>query len=314
MPEPTAASYQRPRVRRGRLSRQVVVDAALELIDTEGLGGLSMRRVGQRLKIEAMSLYGYIANREALLDAVVDSVIDELWADPEVAFTPQDGWQDYLSRLAWGVRRFAIAHPRAFPLVATRPPEAPFVRPPLRSLRWLEAFLTALRREGFTDEAVLYAYRAFTSFLLGNLLLEAGARSAEDPAVGALPTESLPPDARTPTPTQPTADRTSISPTSRPRRSPAHRCTTPPPSKLLSRRSTPRSASTRRSTRWLRSSPAGWLRTTPNRSSPTGCATCSTGSPPTPALQSRSAERRQGSWLDQLVRRMPRTPPGCTRA
>jgi len=196
VPEPTAAaSYQRPRVRRGRLSRQVVVDAALELIDTEGLGGLSMRRVGQRLKVEAMSLYGYIANREALLDAVVDSIIDELWADPEVAFTPQDGWQDYLSRLAWGVRRFAIAHPRAFPLVATRPPEAPFVRPPLRSLRWLEAFLTALRREGFTDEAVLYAYRAFTSFLLGNLLLEAGARSADDPAAVALPSEPLPADA-----------------------------------------------------------------------------------------------------------------------
>jgi len=196
VPEPTAAaSYQRPRVRRGRLSRQVVVAAALELIDTEGLGGLSMRRVGQRLKVEAMSLYGYVANREALLDAVVDSIIDELWADPEVVEVPQDGWQDYLSRLAWGVRRFAIAHPRAFPLVATRPPEAPFVRPPLRSLRWLEEFLTALRQQGFTDEAVLYAYRAFTIFLLGNLLQEAGARSAEDPAVGALPSESLPPDA-----------------------------------------------------------------------------------------------------------------------
>ncbi len=179
-------------MRRGRLSRQLVVAAALELIDTEGLGGLSMRRVGQRLKVEAMSLYGYVANREALLDAVVDSIIDELWADPQVVEVPQDGWQDYLSRLAYGVRRFAIAHPRAFPLVATRPPEAPFVRPPLR---WLEAFLTALRREGFTDEAVLYAYRAFTSFLLGHLLLEAGARSAEDPAVDALPAEPLPPDA-----------------------------------------------------------------------------------------------------------------------
>ncbi len=112
----------------------------------------------------------------------MDSVIDELWADPEVQLQPEDGWQDYLQRLAHGVRRFAMAHPRAFPLVATRPPEAPFVRPPLRSLRWVDAFLTALRGKGFTDEAVLYAYRSFTSFLLGHLLLEAGARSAEDPA------------------------------------------------------------------------------------------------------------------------------------
>lgn len=182
-------------LRRQRLSRPLVVAAALELIDTEGLGALSMRRVGQALGVEAMSLYGYVANREALLDAVVDSVIDELWADPEVQFQPEDGWRDYLTRLAQGVRRFAVAHPRAFPLVATRPPKAPFVRPPLRSLRWVEAFLTALRHKGFTDEAVLYAYRGFTSFLLGHLLLEAGAQSAEDPAVDALPAEPLPPDA-----------------------------------------------------------------------------------------------------------------------
>jgi len=200
----TPGQQSPPPTRRGRLSRTLVVSAALELIDTEGLGGLSMRRVGQRLRVEAMSLYGYVANREALLDAVVDSIIDELWADPQVQFQPEDGWQDYLSRLAWGVRRFAVAHPRAFPLVATRPPEAPFVRPPLRSLRWLEAFLNALRNQGFTDEAVLYAYRAFTSFLLGHLLLEAGARSAEDPAVDALPSEPLPPDA----PNADTADAT----------------------------------------------------------------------------------------------------------
>lgn len=187
---------------RRRLSRPLVVATALELIDAEGLGALSMRRVGQSLGVEAMSLYGYIANREALLDAVVDSVIDELYADPQVQFQPEDGWRDYLSRLAYGVRRFAVAHPRAFPLVATRPPEAPFVRPPLRSLRWLEAFLTALRNKGFTDDAVLYAYRSFTSFLLGHLLLEAGARSAEDPAVDALPAEPLPPDA----PNKDTAD------------------------------------------------------------------------------------------------------------
>ena len=108
---------------------------------------------------------------------------------------PDAGWEDYLARLAHGVRRFAVAHPRAFPLVATRPPEAPFVRPPLRSLRWVEAFLSALAGQGFSDDAVLYAYRAFTGFLLGHLLLEAGAHSAEDPAVDALPDEPLPADA-----------------------------------------------------------------------------------------------------------------------
>ena len=192
------------------LSRQRVVAAALDLIDTEGLGALSMRRVGQRLDVEAMALYSYLPSREKLLDAVVDSVVDQLWDDPQVQVQPEDGWQDYLRRLAHGVRRLAIAHPRAFPLVATRPPEAPWIRPPLRSLRWVETFLSALRSQGFDDDAVLYTYRAFSSFLLGHLLLEAGARSAEDPAVDALPDEPLPrdaPNADTADPTDPGVER-----------------------------------------------------------------------------------------------------------
>ena len=180
---------------RQRLSRPVVVAAALELIDAEGLGALSMRRVGQALRVEAMSLYRYVQSREALLDAVADSIVDDLWDDPQVQSGPDEGWREYLSRLAYGVRRFAIAHPRAFSLVATRPPAAPFVRPPLRSLRWLEGFLTALRAQGFNDEDVLYTYRAFTSFLLGHLLLETGARCTNERAVDALPTGPLPPDA-----------------------------------------------------------------------------------------------------------------------
>jgi len=73
----------------------------------------------------------------------------------------------------------ALSHPRAFPLVASRPPEAPWLRPPLRSLTWVEAFLDGLSQEGFTDEAAVAAYRAFTSFLLGHLLLEVSSLGAD---------------------------------------------------------------------------------------------------------------------------------------
>ena len=66
----------------------------------------------------------------------------------------------------------ALEHPRAFPLVASRPPEAPWLRPPLRSIDWVEDFLDGLISEGFTDESAVAGYRAFTSFLLGHLLLE----------------------------------------------------------------------------------------------------------------------------------------------
>jgi hypothetical protein len=66
-----------------------------------------------------------------------------------------------------------------FPLVASRPTEAPWLRPPLRSLRWVEAFLNGLIDEGFSENAAVAAYRGFTSFLLGHLLLEVAALGAD---------------------------------------------------------------------------------------------------------------------------------------
>ena len=95
-----------------------------------------------------------------------------------------DGWRPYLSGMARGVRRYALAHPHAFPLVATRPPGAPWVNPPLRSLRWVEAMLRGLAGEGFSDEQVLFTYRAFNGFLLGHLLLETSAMTLRDPKPG----------------------------------------------------------------------------------------------------------------------------------
>src|SRR5204863_5187 len=99
--------------------------------------------------------------------------------DPDVLATPTDGWQDFLQRLAHGVRRVALAHPKSFPLVASRPPEAPWLRPPLRSLDWVETFLSGLVSDGFSDDAAVAAYRAFTGFLLGHLLLEASGLGAD---------------------------------------------------------------------------------------------------------------------------------------
>jgi AcrR family transcriptional regulator len=161
------------------LDRERIVRAAIEFIDREGLPGLSMRRLGGLLGVEAMSLYRYVPGRENLLDAVVETILDEMHDDADVLPEPRDGWQDFLQRLAHGIRRVALAHPKSFPLVASRPTEAPWLRPPLRSLRWVEAFLDGLLAEGFSDDAVVAAYRAFTSFLLGHLLLEVAALGAD---------------------------------------------------------------------------------------------------------------------------------------
>ena len=170
---------QQPPSARTTLDRERIVAAAIAFIDESGLTGLTMRRLGGVLGVEAMSLYRYVPGRENLLDAVVTAIMDEMRADEEVLDTPRDGWQDFLQRLAHGVRRVALAHPKVFPLVASRPAEAPWLRPPLRSLSWVEVFLDGLSGEGFSDDAAVGAYRAFTSFLLGHLLLEVAVHGAD---------------------------------------------------------------------------------------------------------------------------------------
>ncbi|UUZ46413.1 hypothetical protein LP422_18140 [Janibacter limosus] len=86
-----------------------------------------MRRVGQDLGVAAMSLYRYVSGREALLEAVVEKLMDGVTARADaVGFT---SWQGYLQVLANEVRRVAQAHPAAFPLVASRHPATPWLRP-----------------------------------------------------------------------------------------------------------------------------------------------------------------------------------------
>jgi TetR/AcrR family transcriptional regulator, tetracycline repressor protein len=173
------------RSRPGRgLSLDRIVTITLELVDEQGIGAATMRGVSSRLGVRSMSLYRYVQDRDELLDAVVERIVNELADDPEVQLRPVDGWRPYLTGMAHGVRRYARAHPHAFPLVATRPPAAPWVNPPLRSLRWVEAMLTGLAREGFSDEQVLFTYRTFNSFLLGYLLLETSAMALRDPKPG----------------------------------------------------------------------------------------------------------------------------------
>ncbi|MFB7874533.1 TetR/AcrR family transcriptional regulator C-terminal domain-containing protein [Nocardia sp. NPDC056064] len=83
------------------------------------------------------------------------------------------GWQDFLVRLAHGVRRIVLREADSFSPPAALAPEAPWARPPLGHLRWMEAFLDAMLSYGFDDDEAVAAYRSFTTFLLGQLLLEA---------------------------------------------------------------------------------------------------------------------------------------------
>jgi AcrR family transcriptional regulator len=160
-----------------KLSRELIVRTALGQIDRLGPQGLSMRSLAQELGVEAMSLYRYVHGKEDLLEGVVALLMSDLTSHLEEA--EGEHWQAFLQMVAHAVRHIASEHPKAFPLVATRHPAAPWLRPPLRSIEVVNTFLKALTKNGFTDPQAVNAYRAFSSFLLGQLLLQSVVRGAE---------------------------------------------------------------------------------------------------------------------------------------
>lgn len=153
--------------RKPRLSRELVLSAALALVDAEGLDALTMRRLGQELGRDPMSLYRYAANRAALLDGVSEMVLNEL------AIFPDDpDWQAQLRKIAHDLRLLALRHPNVVPLLVTRPLSTPLGMRPLGTLRPLEQILALLIEAGFTASAALHVYRAYYGFLYGHILNE----------------------------------------------------------------------------------------------------------------------------------------------
>lgn len=103
------------------LSRDRIAAAALELIDQDGLPGLSMRKLGAQLGVEAMSLYHYVRNKDDLLDAV----LDELYREIDLPPAEDEDWERAIRA---GVRAFHEVlrlHPAALELFATRPARSP---------------------------------------------------------------------------------------------------------------------------------------------------------------------------------------------
>ncbi len=160
------------------LSRETIVETGLKFIDRDGAQGLTMRALANELDVVPMALYRYVHGREDLLEAVVALLLEGVRHDLDDELA-KGSWQGYLQTLANSVRSIAVEHSAAFPLVATRHPSAPWLRPPLRSLDLVQDFLHTLQGHGFKDRQVVDAYRAFSSFLLGQLLLEAAIRGAE---------------------------------------------------------------------------------------------------------------------------------------
>src|SRR2546430_14954368 len=101
--------------RRQPLTPERILDAAIELIDRDGLEALSMRHLGSALSVEAMSLYRHFASKTALLEGVVGRLLAELLL-PVPGSAP---WQESFRALARGYRQLLLRHPNAIPLLAT---------------------------------------------------------------------------------------------------------------------------------------------------------------------------------------------------
>jgi AcrR family transcriptional regulator len=153
--------------RRARISREVILATALEIIDRDGVEKLSIRRLGKALGRDPMALYRYAPSKAALLDGVAELILDQLSVD-----STDGDWADQLRTVARSFRALALAHPRVVPLLVTRPLATPLALRPLGTLRPLEAILALLTGAGFSPPDALHVYRSLFGFLNGHILNE----------------------------------------------------------------------------------------------------------------------------------------------
>jgi AcrR family transcriptional regulator len=150
-PGPAGADDHRDAL--GKITRDAVLAAALQIIDRDGADALSMRRLARALDRDPMILYRHAPNKAALLDGVAETVLAQLRVD---AADPD--WAGQLREVARRFRALALAHPHVVPLIVTRPLATPLGLRPLGTLRPLEDILALLTRAGFSGRDALHIY------------------------------------------------------------------------------------------------------------------------------------------------------------
>lgn len=149
------------------ITRAAVLASALEIIDRDGVDGLSMRRLGEAVGRDPMVLYRHLPNKTAVLDGVVELVFERL-----SLHTTSPDWVAALRNLAHDFRDLALAHPNVVPLLVIRPLATPLGMRPQGILRQLEDVLALLTGAGFSGADAVHVYRALFGFLYGHVLTE----------------------------------------------------------------------------------------------------------------------------------------------
>ncbi len=178
----------RSTTRRIPLTRERVLAAALAVADVHGVEGVTMRAVGEALGVEGMALYRHVANKDGLLDGIVEAVLAEVHADaadlPTAA--PEGGdWRAVVRARVLSARTTMLRHPWAPALVAARG------TPGTSTLPWYEDLCAALFAAGFSADLVHHALHALGSRALGFHLELFAADAPADPDAAVAATREL---------------------------------------------------------------------------------------------------------------------------
>lgn len=145
------------------LNRDRILLAAIDLADSEGIEALTMRNLAQRLGVEAMSLYHHVANKEALLDGVVDTIVGEI--EHELGGFEPDAttadWRQALRHRILTARLIMLRHPWAPGVIETRTTMTPTL------LRYMDSIVGILLQGGFSTDLTHHAMHALGSRALG---------------------------------------------------------------------------------------------------------------------------------------------------
>src|SRR5215207_6535241 len=148
---------------RGFLSRELIINEALALLEQQGPGALSMRRLADRLGVAPTALYTHVRGKADLIDGLVDQVYAGLTLNPD----PSGDWTQQLTTLSQQIRAHLLAHPAVVPYALQQPGLGP------HGLRLGEAIYNILRPAGFSDQAVVGTVYALLTYILGFVALEA---------------------------------------------------------------------------------------------------------------------------------------------
>jgi AcrR family transcriptional regulator len=156
-----ATSAKRAAKRRAALTRERILRAAIRLADRDGIESLSMRKLGQELGVEAMSLYNHVRNKVDMLDGMVDLVFSEIDLPANGV-----GWEIAMRKRAISARQVLLRHPWAIGLMESRATPGP------ATLRHHDAVLASLRTAGFSVDLAAHAYSILDGYIYGFTLTE----------------------------------------------------------------------------------------------------------------------------------------------